>query len=331
MPFTLPQRRPRPSRIIARTVGLAASMLLAAALIAWSPQVVSGWNQGAGEATLWQLLNGARVNNGMGPLQQHATLVGLARWRSKDMIQRDYFAHEILGSGCQVYCWYDSNGLSYVWAGENIGWNSGLADNQSAVAVHEQFMNSSGHRANVLNAAFTFGGVGAFGADGVKYQGYVQNPRMFTELFLQPPASAPAPPPPAPAPVSQPPPQPAPPAGGGYVPPSDPAYQGSAAPVVAPKRVAQTVSVTTPTRPRTTDAADASPIVLAHSTTAREARARAAADDALGIPRAHPGSSSDAIQASAPSTGSLRVDRAEAADSGFFEAVLGGLFSFLLG
>ena len=326
MPFGLPQR-PQPRRVLARTVGLAASTLLAAALIAWSPQVVSGWNQGAGEATLWQLLNGARVNNGMGPLQQHATLVSLARWRSKDMIQRDYFAHEILGSGCQVYCWYDSNGLSYVWAGENIGWNSGVADNQSAVAVHEQFMNSSGHRANVLNAAFTFGGVGAFGADGVKFQGYVQNPRMFTELFLQPPASAPAPPPPAPAPVYQP---PAPPSGGGYVPPADPGYQAPAPQAVAPKPVAQTVSVTTPARPRSAEAADASPIVLAHSTAARDARARAAADDALGIPRAAVGTF-DAIQATARSTGSLRVDQPEAADPGFFEAVLGGLFSFLFG
>jgi uncharacterized protein YkwD len=323
MPFSLPQR-PRARRVIARTLGLAASTLVAAAMIAWSPQVVSGWNQGAGEATLWQLLNGARVNNGMGPLQQHATLVSLARWRSKDMIQRDYFAHEILGSGCQVYCWYDSNGLSYVWAGENIGWNSGLADSQSAVAVHEQFMNSSGHRANVLNAAFTFGGVGAFGADNVKFQGYVQNPRMFTELFLQPPASAPAPPPPAPAPA------PAPPSGGGYVPPADPGYQAPAAPAaVAPKPVAQTVSVAAPARPKSADAA-AGPVVLAHSTTARDARARTAFDDALGIPRAVVGTF-DAIQASAPSSRSLRVDRPEAADPGFFEGVLGGLFSFLFG
>ena len=323
MPFSLPQR-PRARRVVARTIGLAASALLAAAMIAWSPQVVSGWNQGAGEATLWQLLNGARVNNGMGPLQQHATLVSLARWRSKDMIQRDYFAHEILGSGCQVYCWYDSNGLSYVWAGENIGWNSGLADDQSAVAVHEQFMNSAGHRQNVLNAAFTFGGVGAFGADNVKFQGYVQNPRMFTELFLQPPASAP-PPPPAPAPAPS-----APASGGGYVPPADPGYQAPATQAVAPKPVAQTVSVMAPTRPQPADASDASPVLLAHSTTAHDARSRAAADDALGTPRAEVGTY-DAIQAAAPSTRSLRVDRAEGADPGFFEAVLGGLFSFLFG
>jgi uncharacterized protein YkwD len=324
MPFSLPQR-PKARRVVARTLGLAASTLLAAAMIAWSPQVVSGWNQGAGEATLWQLLNGARVNNGMAPLQQHATLVSLARWRSKDMIQRDYFAHEILGTSCQVYCWYDSNGLSYVWAGENIGWNSGLADDQSAVAVHEQFMNSAGHRQNVLNAAFTFGGVGAFGADNVKFQGYVQNPRMFTELFMQPPASAPAPPPPAPAPAPS-----APPSGGGYVPPADPGYQPPTAQAVAPKSVAQTVSVMAPTRPQSADAGEASPVVLAHSTTAHDASSRAAADDALGIARADVGAF-DAIQAAAPSTHSLRVDRAEAADPGFFEAVLGGLFSFLFG
>jgi uncharacterized protein YkwD len=318
MPFRVPKRR-HARRVVARTIGLAASTLLAAAMIAWSPQVVSGWNQGAGEATLWQLLNGARVNNGMAPLQQHATLVSLARWRSKDMIQRDYFAHEIPGSGCQVYCWYDSNGLSYVWGGENIGWNSGLADDQSAVHVHEQFMGSAGHRANVLNAAFTYGGVGAFGADNVTFQGYVQNPRMFTELFLQPTSSAPAPPPP-----------PAPPSGGGYVPPPAPGYQtpaGQEAP--APKPVAQTARVSTPTRPRVANAADAGLVVLAPSTTAQEATARAAADAALGVRRAEAGNT--AIQRTSPSTGSLRVEGPDAGDQGFFEAVLGGLFSFLLG
>ncbi len=318
MPFSLPAR-PKPRGVMARTMGLAASTLVAAAMIAWSPQVVSGWNQGAGEATLWQLLNGARSNNGMAPLQQNGTLVGLARWRSKDMIQRDYFEHEVPGTGCQVYCWYDSSGLSYVWAGENIGWNSGQSDAQSAVAVHEQFMNSAGHRANVLNAAFTAGGVGAYGADGVKFQGYVQNPRMFTELFLQPKNPAPAPPAPAPAPVYQPP-----------AAPTAPAPAAPSAAAVAPKAVAQTVSATIPTRPRSADPADAAPVVLAHSTTVREARMRAAADDALGIQQGS-GGSFDAIVASAPATRSMRVDQPEAADPGFFEAVLGGVFSIVFG
>ena len=68
----------------------------------------TGWNQGAAEATLFQLLNGARVNNGRNAVQQHSTLVSLARWRSKDLVDRNYFNHTILGTGYQVYHWYDT-------------------------------------------------------------------------------------------------------------------------------------------------------------------------------------------------------------------------------
>jgi uncharacterized protein YkwD len=183
----------RPRRIMTRTLGFGLSALLAAGLITWAPSAVSGWNQGSAEATLWQLLNGARTNNGMAPLQQHSTLISLARWRSSDMLAKDYFSHTIAGCGCLVYAYYDSNGLNYVWGGENIGWNSGLDDSYSPVRVHERFMASPGHRANVLNSAFTHGGVGAAAADNQMFQGYVQNTRMYTELFLQAPASAPPP------------------------------------------------------------------------------------------------------------------------------------------
>ena len=86
-----------PRRIITRTLGLGLSALIAAGLLTWSPAVTTGWNQGSAEATLWQLLNGARVNNGMAPLQQHSTLIGLARWRSSDMLAQNYFSHTIAG------------------------------------------------------------------------------------------------------------------------------------------------------------------------------------------------------------------------------------------
>ena len=191
----------RPRRVVARTLGFGISALTAAALLTWSPMAAGGWNQGSAEATLWQLLNGSRSNNGMAPLQQHGTLVSLARWRSSDMLAKDYFSHTIAGCGCLVYAYYDSNGLGYQWAGENIGWNSGLSDSSSPVSVHENFMGSAGHRANVLDPRFTHGGVGAAAADNKMFQGYVQNTRMYTELFLQasgsapPPAPAPAPPP----------------------------------------------------------------------------------------------------------------------------------------
>lgn len=192
---TLASRPPR--RIVTRTLGFGISALVAAGLLTWNPAPASGWNQGSAEATLWQLLNGARTNNGIAPVQQHGTLVGLARWRSSDMLAKDYFSHTIAGCGCLVYAYYDSNGLRYDWAGENIGWNSGLDDSYSPVRVHEKFMASPGHRANVLDRRFTHGGVGAAAADNQQFQGYVQNTRMYTELFMQARASAPAP---APAP-----------------------------------------------------------------------------------------------------------------------------------
>jgi uncharacterized protein YkwD len=80
-----------------RTIALAATSLALAGLLAWTPTSVTGWNQGAAESTLWRLMNGARVNNGLAPVQQHSTLTGLARWRSRDMIERNYFSHTIAG------------------------------------------------------------------------------------------------------------------------------------------------------------------------------------------------------------------------------------------
>lgn len=183
----------RPHRVVARTLAFGASSLLAAALLGWAPSMASGWSQSSAEATLWQLMNGARVNNGVAPVQSNATLTSIARWRSSDMLERSYFSHTIPGCNCLVYTYYDSNGLDYAWAGENIGWNSGFTDDYSPVRVHEKFMESPGHRANVLDPRFTHGGVGAAAADGAEFLGNVQNTRMFTELFMQAAGSSPPP------------------------------------------------------------------------------------------------------------------------------------------
>jgi len=61
------------------------------------------------------------------------------------------------------------------------------------VRVHEKFMLSPGHRANVLDPRFTHGAVGAAAANRRMFQGYVQDTRMYTELFMQARASASAP------------------------------------------------------------------------------------------------------------------------------------------
>ena len=231
-------RRPH---VLSRAAGLAGVALMAAALLAWSPSAASGWNQSSAEATLWQLMNGARVNNGLRALQQNGTLVSLARWRSKDQVQRNYFDHTILGTAYQVYHWYDLNGLKYTWGGENIGWNNGYSDADSPVAIHEGFMNSPGHRANILEPSWTHGGVGAYGADGVTFLGKLRNPRFYTELFMQA-ATATTPPPPPPPSSTTPPPPPSsgttqlPPAtGGGTTAPRQP-------PAAAVQRVEQPVA-----------------------------------------------------------------------------------------
>ena len=308
----------RPRRIIARTVAFGTSTLVAAMLLAWNPASTTGWNQGSAEGTLWQLLNGARINNGMAPLQQHGGLVGIARWRSSDMLQRDYFSHTIPGCNCLVYAYYDSNGIPWDWAGENIGWNSGLDDNSSPVSVHEQFMASPGHRANVLTASFTHGGVGAAAADGQMFQGYVQNTRMYTELFLQAPGGG------APAPA------PAPPSGGGgggggY---AQPAPQQAAAPAAAEPEP-QEMAVAAPARPTSGAGIDGVARLVVERSRA-DVAARLAADDALGVPRTT--RSLDAATASKPAApGSLEVTAAAPAEAGVFEGIVGALLGFLFG
>jgi len=205
--------RPTTPHPIRRAAGLGFVTLAVAGLLAWTPGIAAAWNQSSAEATLWQLLNGDRVNNGVRPILQNSTLVSLARWRSKDMIQRDYFSHTILGTNYMVFHWYDLNHLSYTWGGENIGWNSGYTDGDSPVAINNSFMGSSDHRANILNASWTHGGVGAYGLDNITWGGKLRSPRMYTELFMQAKSSAPAPKPtvkPAPQPIVRATPKPAP-------------------------------------------------------------------------------------------------------------------------
>ena len=314
----------RPRRIVARTLGLGISTLIAAGLLTWAPAATTGWSQGAAESTLWQLMNGARSNNGMAPVQQHGTLVSLARWRSSDMLAKNYFSHTIAGCGCLVYAYYDSNGLSYDWAGENIGWNSGRTDAESPVRVHEQFMASAGHRANVLDPRFTHGGVGAAAADNKMFQGYVQNTRMYTELFMQASGAAP---PPAPAPQSPPPPSGG--GGGGVAAPAP----VTAAPGPKPKSKPSRERVVLPTRPESSAGIDGvMAVVSAPSNGAlmRQLRAdelAAARAAALAVTRPVAAQPMTATAPSAP----MEVSAPPTAEPGLFDGLVGAVLGFLFG
>ena len=115
----------------------------------------------ASESKLLSLTNQARAAAGLRALKVDSKLASIARWRSKDMIQRDYFSHTILGTSYNVFHVLDQKGYCYHLAGENIGWNN-YPDDVATTTVQRQFMESPGHRANILGKSWDVIGIGAY-------------------------------------------------------------------------------------------------------------------------------------------------------------------------
>jgi len=166
-----PRRQRRTALGIALVFGLTSFFTLAApaATLAWD----AGSFSSASEADLVALTNRSRASAGLKALKVDSTLRSVARWRSKDMIERDYFSHTIPGYG-KVWDKLNAIGYCYKVAGENIGWNN-YPDDIATAAIHQMFMNSDGHRANILGKAWDVIGIGAYkGPTGKK---------MWTVLF----------------------------------------------------------------------------------------------------------------------------------------------------
>ena len=107
----------------------------------------------ADEAKAFQLLNADRAANGLPALKINTSLVRLAENYGQDMINRNYFSH-YNPEGQSPFDRMKQAGISYSAAGEN------LAINSSVTAAETAFMNSSGHRANILNSNYTDVGIG---------------------------------------------------------------------------------------------------------------------------------------------------------------------------
>src|SRR4051794_12990157 len=88
---------PRLAGLVAVVFAATAVFTLAAAppVAAWDADTFSSGS----EAQLVTLTNRARANAGLKALKVSTTLTKVARWRSKDMIVRDYFSHDIPGYG----------------------------------------------------------------------------------------------------------------------------------------------------------------------------------------------------------------------------------------
>lgn len=114
------------------------------------------------ETAIFNKVNEERAKAGITALTYNTTMQKYARIKSKDMGDNNYFSHEDL-NGNLITTQMKNDGVSYKAWGENIAYISGVSD---ANALAEQFMtkwmNSSGHRANILSTNFSSIGVGVY-------------------------------------------------------------------------------------------------------------------------------------------------------------------------
>ena len=105
------------------------------------------------EALMLNLINGERAKVGLKPLQPMAKLNELARLKSQDIADKDYFSHISPTYGSFANMVYDA-GIRFRSVGEN------LAMARNAQHAFVLLMASSGHKANILNPNFTHIGLG---------------------------------------------------------------------------------------------------------------------------------------------------------------------------
>ncbi|QFT88638.1 SpoIVD-associated factor A [Bacillus sp. THAF10] len=116
------------------------------------------------------LVNQERAKYGLKPLKLNWELSRVARYKSQDMIDKRYFSHTSPTYGSPFQMIKDF-GISYRAAGENIA-----AGQSSPQEVMNAWMNSEGHRKNILSSQYTEIGVGY--AKGGQYGHY------WTQMFI---------------------------------------------------------------------------------------------------------------------------------------------------
>ena len=118
------------------------------------PQTCNPSGNASFENQVLDLINQERANQGLAPLTLNNKLTSAARGHSQDMACNDFFSHTSPTTGSP----FDrilAAGYSYSWAAENIA--AGYGSPQDTVAG---WMNSSGHRANILASNYVHIGIG---------------------------------------------------------------------------------------------------------------------------------------------------------------------------
>ena len=106
------------------------------------------------EQQVVQLTNQERAKNGLPALKLDVELSKVAREKSRDMQAKNYFSHTSPTYG-SPFDMMKAYGISYKAAGENIAMGQ-----RSPEEVVQAWMNSQGHRENIMNPNFTHIGIG---------------------------------------------------------------------------------------------------------------------------------------------------------------------------
>lgn len=113
------------------------------------------------------LVNEQRMKNGLSPLSAYAKLQNPARLRAKELIK--VFSHT-RPDGSTCFTALDKAGITYFTAGENIAYGF-----PAAADVMDAWMNSTGHRRNILDSQYDHVGIGYYKSKGIPY---------WTQLFI---------------------------------------------------------------------------------------------------------------------------------------------------
>ncbi|EOQ13989.1 hypothetical protein KOY_00304 [Bacillus cereus VDM021] len=119
------------------------------------------------EQRVVELTNAERAKQGLPALKVDAELSKVARTKSEDMQKNNYFDHTSPTYG-SPFDMMKKFGISYKSAGENIAQGQ-----RTPEEVVQAWMNSEGHRANILNSGYTHIGVG-----------YVESGNYWTQQFI---------------------------------------------------------------------------------------------------------------------------------------------------
>lgn len=136
-------------------------------------------------AAIFYETNRQRQRYGRIQFQHHENLEYCAQSHSNDMVRLDFFSHDSPISGKREMSDRMAQvGFDNLWMAENISYHdvSNRTYSDLAKSIVDSWMNSQGHRDNILNSRYTYLGVGAASFDNSGSM-YIKSTQNFVEAY----------------------------------------------------------------------------------------------------------------------------------------------------